>query len=95
MRFVYTVCGILIDKQQTFIVKREKIEKIESTNEKKYVVSLPSKNLDEIFNGIERKRKSKIIKFRDDLEKNCQLDETINESISDQLYRILRNWGLI
>lgn len=38
-------------------------------------------------------RKSKIIKFGSDLEKNCQLDETINESISDRLYRILRNWG--
>lgn len=90
-----TVCGILIDKQQAFIVEWEKIEKIEFTDEKKYVVLLPSKNLDEIFDGIERKRKSKIIKFGDDLEKNCQLDEKINESISDQLYRILRNWGLI
>lgn len=46
-----------------------------------------------IFDGIERRRKSKIIKFGSDLEKNCQLDETINESISDRLYRILRNWG--
>ena len=89
------VCSILIDKQQAFIEEREKIEKIEFTDEKRCVISLPSKNLNEIFDGIERKRKSKIIKFGGDLEKNCQLDETINESISDQLYRILRNWGLI
>lgn len=40
------VCGILIDKQQAFIVEREKIEKIESTDEKRRVGSLPSKNLD-------------------------------------------------
>lgn len=43
LRFVY---GILIDKQQAFIVEREKIEKIESTDEKRRVGSLPSKNLD-------------------------------------------------
>lgn len=47
------VCGILIDKQQAFIVEREKIEKIESTDEKRRVGSLPSKNLDFRFEEIE------------------------------------------
>ena len=34
-------------------MKREKIEKIESTDKKRYVVSLSSKNLNEIFNRID------------------------------------------
>lgn len=47
------VCGILIDKQQAFIVEREKIEKIESTDEKRRIGSLPSKNLNFRFEEIE------------------------------------------